>query len=507
MPEPTSFRTWVAAQGLADDTEARRRRLAAIRLVDPPPPVTTATAATATGANPGYVTTAYRDELDQLAAAAEGTRNDTLNRAAFNLRRFVDSGDVAEHQLRADLTNAARAIGLEDREIQATIQSAWRGSQAKVGAAQVPEPGANIPPAYVLGDDDSVEDVEDARPLFVDIAALLAGGLPEPPKPALLQRTDGNAVFYRAKRNELYGDPGDGKTMVALAAAAAELRDGGRVVFYDLDNNGAAETVQRTLMLGAPQAALADQTRFRYCQPDDAAEMHAAVTACAEWATFAIIDCVGELLPMFGANSDRADDYTRVMRQVAAPLERGGAGVVLLDHQAKNSESRQYGAGGTMAKRRAISGASINLVGRRSFTPGQGGAAELWINKDRPGGLAQHCPPSDNGGRRRFAGTFTLDPPGPSGVAAWRVETTRAASVAIDPVVERHHAAAVKLGGPFGASELAVAANGLPATAKATDAQRKAAERAAQKLVADGRLEVVEGRTKTWRLAAEGGPE
>ena len=88
-------------------------------------------------------------------------------------------------------------------------------------------------------------------PRYVDIAALLAGGLPEPPSPSLLYRTDNVAVFYEGKRNELYGDPGDGKTMLALAAVPGELAAGGRVLFIDLDNNGAVETVQRSLMLGA----------------------------------------------------------------------------------------------------------------------------------------------------------------------------------------------------------------------------------------------------------------
>ena len=99
----------------------------------------------------------------------------------------------------------------------------------------------------------------------------------------------------------------------------------------------------------------------------------------------------------------------------------------------------------------------------------QAGAAELWINKDGPGGLRQHCPRAD--GRRQFAGTFILDALNTDdGPAAWRVTADRTEpAAAIDPVVERHYSAAAKLaaGTVTGATVAAVsaAANGLPAGA------------------------------------------
>jgi hypothetical protein len=329
-------------------------------------------------------------------------------------------------------------------------------------------------------------------PAYTDFGTLLANGLPDPPEPDVLPRTDGVRIFYDRKRNDLFGDPEDGKTMVLLAAAADKLNSGGNVLLLDLDNNGAAETAQRMIMLGADSVVLADRNRFRHIEPEDADDVLRVVTDCAGWATLAGIDCVGELLPLFRANSDSADDYTRVMHLVSAPLERGGAAVILLDHQAKGQDSRAFGAGGTMAKRRAISGVSINLVRKRTFTPGKGGVAELWINKDRPGGLRRHCTGGE--GRRQFAGTFMLDAPDPdTGVAAWRVTTERttAPATTIDPVVERHYQAAVAIGGTFNTTQLAARANGLPEGTPHTEAQKKAAQRAAGKLVEQGRFELV----------------
>jgi hypothetical protein len=197
-----------------------------------------------------------------------------------------------------------------------------------------------------------------------------------------------------------------------------------------------------------------------------------------------------------------------VMQMVSAPLEHGGAAVIWLDHQAKGSESRAYGAGGTMAKRRAVSGVSINLVRKQPFVPGKGGMAELWVNKDRPGGLRAHCPKGE--GRRQFAGTFILDAPDvETGVAEWRVSIDRAVTPAasLDPVTERHYEAAQRiaatLGGEITVRDVGAKAHGLPEGTPLTEAQKKATQRALAQLEADGRLALASSsRPKRWEVAA-----
>lgn len=448
-----------------------------------------------------YTQAAIDQECAKLSAMAPNSgRNHQLNTSAFNLASLVAAGKVDRQQVIDRLVAAARACGLDESEILPTIESGFRGSAEKVGARQIPEL-EDAAPAFTIdpGENGSDDDLE-----YTDFAALLANGLPDPPAPDLLTRTDGIGIFYRGKRNDLYGDPEDGKTMVALAALAHELAIGGNGLFLDLDGNGPTETAQRLLMLSAPHAALTDRNRFRHIEPD-ATEVLRVVAGCAGWATLVVIDCIGELLPLFGGKNDSTDDYTRIMQAVSKPLERGGAAVILLDHQAKGAESRQYGAGGTMAKRRAISGASINLVRRQTFTPGKGGSAELWVNKDRPGGLRRHCPSGE--ARRQFAGMFILDPPdSDSGIAPWRVTPDRAESPTetIDPVLERHHAAAVALGdAPVTVAAVAVAANGLPRDTPPTRSQKETARRALAKLVEQGRLQSVAGASPAqWEVVA-----
>lgn len=58
---------------------------------------------------------------------------------------------------------------------------------------------------------------------YGDVAGLLAGGLPEPPAPEVLARTDGNSIFYSGQVNGLFGEPESGKTWVALAAVSEAL--------------------------------------------------------------------------------------------------------------------------------------------------------------------------------------------------------------------------------------------------------------------------------------------
>ncbi|MBV5243898.1 hypothetical protein KUF57_10155 [Mycolicibacterium sp. PAM1] len=259
--------------------------------------------------------------------------------------------------------------------------------------------------------------------LYTDVAAMLDDALPESPNPEVLRRADGVPLFYRNEVNLLFGDPEHGKTWVGLAACAEVLAADGRVLVADIDHNGAAAIVSRLLMLGAPKEALCDPERFRYCEPGEVAEVEQIVADCAAWrADVVLVDSTGELLPMFGASSDSGDDFTHVHNRVLQPLADSGAVVLLVDHLAKGKDSRALGPGGSMAKRRTVGGVSVRVVRERPFTRADGGAARLLVNKDRHGGVRDHCaaarPGRDND--EQLAGTFVLDPTADGGTA-WTV--------------------------------------------------------------------------------------
>ena len=70
-----------------------------------------------------YAAAALRRELARLAAAIEGTRNATLNRAAFSLGQLVAAGLLDHNHVATELERVAEHIGLGATEIRRTVAS------------------------------------------------------------------------------------------------------------------------------------------------------------------------------------------------------------------------------------------------------------------------------------------------------------------------------------------------------------------------------------------------
>jgi hypothetical protein len=70
-----------------------------------------------------YARSALVREIEIVAVAGPGTRNRTLNRAAFNLGQLVGSGALGREEVEVALRDAAFSIGLHEREIEATLRS------------------------------------------------------------------------------------------------------------------------------------------------------------------------------------------------------------------------------------------------------------------------------------------------------------------------------------------------------------------------------------------------
>jgi hypothetical protein len=70
-----------------------------------------------------YVQAAFEAEVQAVQNAQAGTRNDTLNSAAFALGQFIGAGQLERGFAEDALRIAARNAGLGDAEIEATISS------------------------------------------------------------------------------------------------------------------------------------------------------------------------------------------------------------------------------------------------------------------------------------------------------------------------------------------------------------------------------------------------
>lgn len=356
--------------------------------------------------------------LDALKASGwdEGQQfNGRLNKAAFTLGRFVpeiwSEAEAREmlYEVIAAVSGGADADGQDLATIKSGLDSGmklqdWRPRMPtdnersnafskyyngpveapRALAAAIPGETRTVPVAPVGGE---------TRTLFVDLKALMAGGT-SGPKPSVMHRRDGAALFYAGAVNVIFGDPECGKTMVALGAVASVLSGGGKACFVDLDHNGAASIVARLVLLGASEEVLTDQTRFKFAEPDDSEHLDDVVKALAPFCddrTTVVIDSLGELIPMYGGNSNDADDYSRVHRRALTPLADAGACVIAIDHQAKNADSRQFGATGSGAKKRAIDGSYVKAVAGKQLTEGTGGTVKLYVYKDRHSGLRREC--------------------------------------------------------------------------------------------------------------------
>jgi hypothetical protein len=74
-------------------------------------------------------------ELARVRAAPPGTRNATLNRAAFVLGLFAGSGRVCRETAEAELARAAEACGLSEAEAARTIARAFDAGIRKADAS------------------------------------------------------------------------------------------------------------------------------------------------------------------------------------------------------------------------------------------------------------------------------------------------------------------------------------------------------------------------------------
>lgn len=87
-----------------------------------------------------YCDAAIAAETDRVRCAGKGTRNNTLNEAAFALGQLVGANWVTDTEIEGFLTNAAAECGLKQPEIRKTIRSGIDAGKRQPRALQDTEP-------------------------------------------------------------------------------------------------------------------------------------------------------------------------------------------------------------------------------------------------------------------------------------------------------------------------------------------------------------------------------
>jgi len=222
----------------------------------------------------------------------------------------------------------------------------------------------------------------------LDLTGVLTGTW-QPPTPTMLQRTDGIGLVYPGRVHSIAGEPGGGKTWLALHLAAETIRHGDRALVVDYEDTPAS-CVARLRALGLDDAQIA--AGLIYVRPERPLVGRgqynvAALDELASWdIALAVIDSVGESIATEGLKPNDDDDVVRWMQTLPRRLaHHNGAAVLLLDHVAKEREGRGLWAIGSQRKLAAIDGAAYMLEVGVAPTRTVDGHVRLICAKDRHG--------------------------------------------------------------------------------------------------------------------------
>ena len=157
---------------------------------------------------PAYVRAAVLGEVGAVLNAPEGTRNDTLNSAAFSLGQFVGAGLLDAETVERELIEAALQVGLDELSSRATINSGLRAGIAQPRVVDVPQ--ANSPDCDASQTDDPETDYDVLVPgvHYTDQDEYIEVGVFDFAQ-NVIEKLPNNSIYRRARiPGEIFGAPG-----------------------------------------------------------------------------------------------------------------------------------------------------------------------------------------------------------------------------------------------------------------------------------------------------------
>ncbi len=281
--------------------------------------------------------------------------------------------------LAATRYNGDRSACAREYRSRANQADAWQHTRQTVTTAahQLDQDGPERP------DDDW------ATISLTEIAGLIRTGEYEPTMPTILDVRDGMPLLYAERINSIFGESGGGKTWLALQALTDVVRNGGRVLFIDYEDNpnGIAE---RLVLLGLTdeEIALVD-----YRNPTSGIGygiQQLKERAIAGEYALIIIDSTGEAMAAGGVDSNSDNEVAQWFALCKQLLRLPGAPAVLvLDHIPKATDAPTAYAIGSQRKRAAVTGAAYRVETIKEPARGKNGLIKLVVTKDRPGNRAK----------------------------------------------------------------------------------------------------------------------
>jgi hypothetical protein len=257
-------------------------------------------------AGTAYGERALELELGQLRESVEGERNDALNRSTFAMAQLVAGGELREADAREQLVEAGLELGLEEREVEMTVESAFGAGLQEPRSAPERE---RRPPVHA---------VHTGERRWLD----LTGDIPPRPPFVLWPIIPENAYVL------IYGAAEAAKSMVFAGLCAEASRRGIRSSYYQLENGEAVEH-RRFTRLGADP----DNVRVSvdYLDMGDDAVVDELIQSELEFQSrFIVVDTYAHAYWSRAEDGNaRAIEFARIVRRVMRETQ---VSVVVLDH-------------------------------------------------------------------------------------------------------------------------------------------------------------------------------
>lgn len=314
---------------------------------DKPEPVTEGNSGPVTHSHAdGGDFTGYLNKVcDGVTHAVNGTRNHTLNGAAYTLGRIVEAGQLDEATVTDALEVSARAVGLDEAEIGPTIAS---GLTAGRRSPRALEPGIVVPEVTTIEVEPDETPGQAIRRLFpiLDWEALWDDDSEEEwiVEPILPVR----------RLVALYSAPKVGKSllMLELAVAVATGREvlgrtpdrPRRVLYVDFENDPRADVRERLQAMGCKPADLENLAYLSF--PTLAAldsergglELMAVIGEYA--CEVVMIDTVSRAVK---GEENENDTWLDFYRHTGLKLKQSEISLIRLDHSGKDETKGQRG--------------------------------------------------------------------------------------------------------------------------------------------------------------------
>ena len=245
----------------------------------------------------------------------------------------------------------------------------------------------------------------------VDLAAVAANGL-DPIEPDLFFRRDGHSLLYSSKLNVIFGAPEAGKTWVAIFVIAALVteaaRTGGGIVAVFIDYEDDARSYL-TRLESAGIAPVHAATHTRYYPMAQAIRTAPDGLEGLDVAQLVVVDSTNSAMTLDNLDPLSNADALTFINHVRELRKGRSAAWLLLDHEPISTTKGRRQAIGAQSKLGAVDGAQYRAVAVEQPRPGAKGVIDLYVTKDRAGGVRQHAaaPKQDS---IQHAATIVMEP-------------------------------------------------------------------------------------------------